>query len=468
MKRTLSVMLAIFLCVTLVLSGCGGGNKTSGESTDTGTTDTTEPATNETEGEEPAKEEPASDEIIEITYATWGNPEFEDKKIKAFEAAHPNIKVKRDESITWPWNEKLAAAAAAGKMPDVFWVFNVSPGVINGWLEDLTPYLEADPEYSSDLIYGNLTETSNYFGKQYAMPQGLFAHFMVLNLDLFEKENVPVPSPNWTVDEMRDIAIKLTKFNDHQFGLQNPWGLREYLVPAFDPSLGWLTWDGEKYNFDNPAYAETMHFVHGLLFKDKVTPDIYPQEDKDAWYGKDTSPWTLGKIGMMQDATWSLGWYKDNSKFKWDVRPLPGNKGQRLPLVTDYIGMSKTSKHKEAAFELVKWMSYSKEGWLSRIDIENPIGSMPVINDPEVWEKYLNAPHVPEGMKEIVKMIPDGFIDPFKPLPGYTEVQKMVNDKMKDFEQGKAKPEDFAEEFQQKAMQIHEEAWKQIEEATKK
>ncbi|WP_165822363.1 ABC transporter substrate-binding protein [Paenibacillus montanisoli] len=473
MKKSMSLMMV--LALSTALAACGGGNNANNTAeTNTGNATTTNEAntgTNTTTNE-PAAEEPAkTDEVVTIKYATWGDKAdngAEMKRIKAFEAAHPNIKVEIDKSMDWPWDEKLAAAAAANKLPDVTWLFNVPLAVGSGWLEDLTPYLEQDPDFSSDKIYGNLSDTGKYNGKQFALPHGLFSWVIVINKDLFAKANIPIPGPNWTLSELEEISKKLTNFNEQQFGIDGAAGMGDVLIPNFNPSLGASTWDGTKYNYTDPAWAEAINWANNFGMKDKSSLQSYTKEQRDKWYGKDISGFNIGKVGMVFDATWSLGWYKDNLKFNWDVLPVPGVNGQKAGLVTDYAGVTKSSQHKKEAVEFLKWMTYSKDGWLNRIKDEAPLASMPLVNDPAVWDAWLNQKFVTPGIKEIVKAIPNGVLETFKYQPGFADFTSKVKDKYNEkFQKGEARPEDVAAELQEQSMKYYNEAMEKINEATK-
>ncbi|WP_308635144.1 ABC transporter substrate-binding protein [Paenibacillus silvisoli] len=477
MKMTKSMSLMMVLALSTTLAACGSGNNNTTNNTATNNTAATnETATNNTSTntateETPAEEPAATDEVVTITYGTWGDKAdggAEMKRIKAFEAAHPNIKVEIDKSMDWPWDEKLAAAAAANKLPDVTFLFNVPLAVGSGWLEDLTPYLEQDPDFSSDKIYGNLADTGKYNGKQFALPTGLFSWIMVINKDLFAKANIPVPGPNWTLSEMEEISKKLTNFNEQQFGIAGASGMGDVLIPNFNPSLGASTWDGTKYNYTDPAWADATNWALNFGGKDKSSLDSYTQEQKDKWYGKDIAGFNIGKVGMVYDATWSLGWYKDNLKFNWDVLPVPGVNGQKAGLVTDYAGVTKSSKHKKEAVEFLKWMTYSKDGWLNRIKDESPLASMPLVNDPEVWDAWLNQKFITPGTKEIVKAIPNGVLETFKYQPGFGDFTSKVKDKLNEqFKKGEKRPEDVAAELQTQAMDYYNKAMEKINEATK-
>jgi len=467
-KRSLGMILTLSLLVTFA-AGCG---KSEQARTDSPSPSPSQAATAKA-SVQPSADPTAkpADEQVTIRFATWNDPVAEQKKIDAFMKAHPNIKVVIDKSVTWPWDEKLGAVAAAGKLPDVFFVFNGPFDVTNKWLADLNPYLQADPEYKAENFFGNLSKTGEYNGKQYMLPNQLFMQGVLINVDLFNKENIPLPSKDWTTADFKKIAKQLTKPSEHQFGAENLLGAREFFVPQFDPSLGWLTYDGSKFNFDKPAFADAIHWINNLVYKDKSVVDLYERAEQDKWFGKDKSGFIAGKVGMKIDANWAFADVSKNAKFKWDFLPLPGKNGQRVALVTDYIGMSANTEHPKEAFEFIKWLTYSKDGWMQRInEIEKPITSMPLLNDPEVWEAYLNTTFTAPGIKDVIAMIPKGFVDGYKWLPGDAEIiDKVLNpyDTKKELVSLKVKPEDVAKDIQQKAMDIFNKNKSQIDAVTK-
>lgn len=395
--------------------------------------------------------QPSRKNPVVITFASWWSTPMIQYATAYFNATHPGIYVKWDKQVTWDWDQHLAAAAAAKKFPDVLMVFNTPADVSNHWLADLNPFLKADKSYNPNMIFGNLSATSNYFGHQYALPLSLYAGGMLINTDLFKQNNVPIPKPNWTLKEMESDALKLTNYSQHQFGIENAfWGMNLNLASAFNPRLGQLTWDGSKYNFTDPAFSQSIDFLTKLVHQDKVATDGLDQQTMKQFYGgKD--PFDLGKVAMRPDFTWSFPGVKQD-KFHWAFLPLPGQTGQRVPLVTDYIGISATSPHKKEAFEFLKFLAYSEKGWKYRMTWEDPVSSIPLIKDPAVWNMYLSKKYIPSGMTSILKMIPNGFVDLYKWLPGYPDVlNNVVGPSFSKFLDGTARPEDLASSFQAKA-----------------
>lgn len=452
----------LFTLVAFLLSaaiGCTGSSDKDTASTTEGTT-TAAPTTTASQTEEPTTTEPTKKEIAPttITYALWGDKEKAKQEIERFNAIYPQIKVEIDPEMDWPWDEKLAAAAAANKLPDVFWVFQTPVSAQAGLLADLTPYLEKDPEFGPNAIFGNLAESGRIYGKYYTLPNALYCLVVYINKDLLTKENIPIPSPDWTYDEFVDIAVKVTKPSQNQYALPFASILAEHLYQNIDESLGWSTWNPaeQKYNFTNPAYAQAINMARDLCFNKKVSLDF---EDVAKIYGQDVWPFHTGKVAMWVDFTWNLVGVHENAKFDWDVLPMPKINTQRLAMVTDYIGMSAVTKSPDAAFEFVKYMTYSKQGWLDRLDIYNPYAGFPLVQDKEVWDKYFGQSFAKPGIKNIAALIPKAYMDGMKWLPGWSnsmnESQWKYGEK---FFKGEVKPEDVAAEIEEKANQGYRDA----------
>jgi ABC-type glycerol-3-phosphate transport system substrate-binding protein len=93
---------------------------------------------------------PMTTENITLSVAHWGQaeagePEVIEALIAQFEAAYPNINVEFVAIDQGTWDQGLTNLASEGKLPDVFWVFNVPNAVSNGWAMDITEFFEKDP-----------------------------------------------------------------------------------------------------------------------------------------------------------------------------------------------------------------------------------------------------------------------------------------------------------------------------------
>ncbi|WP_308636207.1 extracellular solute-binding protein [Paenibacillus silvisoli] len=464
-----SKFFAVLLILSLVLAisaGCSKSNNSGGNTAENGNaaSDTsTEPAANNA-AEEPAKEETPAwmTEKFTLKYADWGDEKIEGEMMKAFMEKYPNITVERDKSIVWPVETGLTTAAAAGTMPDVFMLKDVPLAVTSDWLLDLSPYWDKDEEAKT--VFKNLADLSVFNGKRYTMANFQFAQGVFVNKTLFEKNNVPLPAYNWTFDEMIDLAKKFSKPDEFYYGIGGPWGdlaFEQWLPMNNDNNYGWNTYDGEKFHFTDQQWIDAYNLK--LELRRLKVDDVMTGEEKKKLWG-DEGAWTFqkGHVAMAIDYSWNMGWIPGEMKKAGagdvDFYPMPSGKaGQRIPTIIDNIGVSSTTKYPEAAYELAKFMTWGKEGFLKRIDIEKaagqPVTKYPVSDQPELWAK-LEANITLPGEKEVMKLMSNAVPGPI--IPGWNDFSKWDTDNhfTEKLLSGEYKVADKAKEFEDKVNEF--------------
>ena len=211
MNKTL---LKFSLVTGFILVGCGGTSTASSGVASSTTNSTTSQTTSQTL------------RPVTLSYADWGNQEFNQRMIDAFEARYPHITVELRQDITGSGAEftgNLITAAQAGLLPDVFATDNV-PTVINAGLTlDVAEYWDEDPD--AELVYDNIALAGVYNGKRYAVPSFQFLKGILINLNIFERANLSTiegkyridndgyPVKDWTFEEFVNIAKDIKNFD---------------------------------------------------------------------------------------------------------------------------------------------------------------------------------------------------------------------------------------------------------------
>lgn len=185
MRKILSLGLATAL-VASTLAGCGGGNKAAE------TTAAPAATTAATGGETAAPEAPAaSGDVTEIVW--WAFPTFgvdtgyEQEVVDAFNAAHPDIKVKVEYIDFTSGPDKLTASITSGTAPDI--LFDAPGRIIEfGEAGYLVPLDDMVGELKSDLTSQSLVETCVASdGTAYMYPISASPFYMGLNKEALEK-----------------------------------------------------------------------------------------------------------------------------------------------------------------------------------------------------------------------------------------------------------------------------------------
>ncbi len=371
------------------------------------------------------------DEIVELWYMGWAWPgdQPQEPRLEAFMEAHPNIVVTYEFVDAGEFNDRITALAAAGTLPDVLWVMDNNLYVANGWVADITDYLNNDPTFDEALFWGNSLDPMYIHERYFGLPFQLQASFLVANLDVLNYFGLRLPPPTWTWDDLWNFCQRLNRPAQNYYGMEDPWMFWAFMPAAFHSDCTWdgLTTDGTRLLMDDPGVIEALKTAIkwerensavsiGLADGTILTPWDHPAF-VDA-YGN-VSPWMQNKAAFHVGWSWSLSWWTDNYESEWDIIPYPvGPVRQATPLIVDHMGISPTTKHPDEAFAFLRWMSYDAEGWADRMQVEVPCPySMPTVDVPEAWELYFANENVPKGMRDIYETLDGGIVDPNRYVP---------------------------------------------------
>jgi len=280
-----------------------------------------------------------------VTLNGWqSSPAEEDllaKVVKAFEKSHPNIKVSYSSFNNY--QATMLAKFSARKPPDVFYVdvADFADWVRQGILEPLDKYA-AKSKFKSKPFYKNLLNAFKYKGKTYGYPKDWSSLGMEVNTRLLG--NNPVPT-TWA--QLRTVASRLDVPNGKPICLSADWAR----LMAFVYQAGG---NGQFKNANSPAFRTAANFYVGLI-KDGLAAT--PDKLGSGWCGE-----AFGKerAAIAFEGNWMFPVMKDYAGVNFRTAPLPKGKTRGNLAFTVSYSMAKDSKHKQAAWELLKYLTGPK------------------------------------------------------------------------------------------------------------
>lgn len=342
MNRKWSAAVILVMVAALVLSGCGGGKGASGG-----------------RGAEGGKEK------VNLTFSVWGDVNAganEQKLADEFNAAHPDIQVKFEPIPSDGYGTKLTTSLAAGQAPDVFLIGegDYFKYVDKGVIEPLDDYLKNDSSFSLDIFQKDLIDNMKINGKQYYLPKDFNPLALWYNKRMFDEAKLPYPTDDWTWDDLIAAAQKLTKKDGGkytQFGFNaTKW---EYPIYTYlwDHGTDIANEDGtqaEGYMNGDKTVAALEKYVALSKGEGRVSPT--PQDTETM--GGDSSMFMTDKLAMMVTGRWIKG-DLDKSDVQYGSALIPkGEDGTRTSIIASAgWAVNAASKHKQEAYELVKWLS---------------------------------------------------------------------------------------------------------------
>jgi multiple sugar transport system substrate-binding protein len=314
-----------------------------------------------------------------ITYLLWGSPQegaVWNKIADGFEAAHPDIKVNVEVADWDSYWEKLRVQMAGGTPPDVFAMDAplYRDCQSRGVLLNLQPYLDADPALLEG-VYPITLDAYKTPDGMFGLPRDFQTIVLYYNKDMFDAAGAAYPTADWTWDDLRTTAKKLTLDKDGD-GTTDQWG---FWAEALDPEPFWgaVIWSfggdivdiaGGKTLISSAEATAGFQFIADMWLTDKSMPT----EQQLAQYGYDG--FLSGVSAMGVSGHWSVPDYSTVA-FKWDIAPLPkGPAGRATGVNSAGFVIAKDSKNPDAAWEFVKYaFSDAGQSELAQVGLAIPV-----------------------------------------------------------------------------------------------
>lgn len=348
MKKRLTALALAALMTAGCLSGCGGG----GETTDEG-------ASTESTGEE-----------IVINYPTFqcgvntASPVV-DQLIEEFNAEYAGKYRIQKEDVPGDANyvDKIKVQLGTGDLPPVVYGggYNLLDlALAKDVVVDLTPYVEADPEWKA--LYSDVALTTNSRdGKIYASSSegSLVGYFY--NKDLFAQAGIDAPATTW--DEFWQQCDKLKAA-----------GITPLALDTADSA--WVTslWAGAMIATSGDEGYEFMKQMNPIDYNNQPTIDAFTNVQKmlqeyttlDAIGGKyehAANNFLSGQAAMIANGPWMIGDFSDETKTTADfadkvgVAIFPGNFVYDAPIQGYFVTKQDDPALEEAAVEMVRFFT---------------------------------------------------------------------------------------------------------------
>jgi multiple sugar transport system substrate-binding protein len=340
---------------------------------------------------------PPSGEVVWALPADPNALKASQKQADLFHQMHPAITIK---VLQIPNNTnydfKVQTLIAGGAAPDLFGSGDVILPTLfqKGYARDLTPYINRD-HYSLSDFFQEEFRAFKYKGDIYALTDNWDTQVMYYNKDLFRKDGVAFPNKNWTWNDFRNAAIKLT----HGSGPSKQYGavFTSWFAPVYD--LIWsyggdiFSADGKSTLLNQPAAEQAIQWLADLYNKDKVspTPSMLGSTGPDLRF-------MSGRAAMMIDGG---RWWASEfvgppgiTKFDWAAAPIPkGPKGRANFFHISCYLIARNAKNPDAAWEFLKFL-LSKQGIaIVAADQQGIPSRVSLAHDPSFAKEPTNVKH---------------------------------------------------------------------------
>ena len=287
-------------------------------------------------------------------------------------------------------SQKLIALSAGGTPPDAgnFEDFNAQGLAGRGLYKPLDDLIRRD-RFDRNAYWKSALHMLSVDGKLYGLPNhGNFGeNVMHVNLNLTRKAGIEVPlaTGEWTIEQMIEMARKLTRPADGEWGFWPP--LYNYSVLTYLRLFGadLFSPDGRRCVIDSAEARAALQWVYDLQYKHQVCENLLAA---GAGGGRDATAGGF-KQGKQAFVNWTTGgaaeWKAPGQtaiRFDLGITLFPKHpSGRRASIIiTHGVGVTGTAKL-DAAWQWVQFITNKENGVLQVLGGAGSPGARP-----DVWE----------------------------------------------------------------------------------
>lgn len=229
----------------------------------------------------------------------------------------------------------------------VVWENDIKNFANAGGIICLDDYLE-DSEVRTDDFIDAVDKLSEGLGGTYGLPWGVAAEILYYNQDMFDAAGISYPTNDWSYEEFKDAAEKLTKKKED--GSTDVYGCA---LP--NNQTWWAGVGGAGDEVYDPATGEMRIGEGAVSFvtdcAEMVENGVMPAPSSDT-----ADLFAAGKAAMCWQGSWFTGTYGGDLPFNWDIASLPTNKVKYNTLHTGFYTINANSDKQDSAFKVIEYL----------------------------------------------------------------------------------------------------------------
>ncbi|MDY4578981.1 ABC transporter substrate-binding protein [Bariatricus sp. HCP28S3_E4] len=352
-KKIIASMMVAAMATTLV-AGCGSkGQESTESSTDSGSK--------------------------KITIATWNEPNS-DEALNMYAQCEKALGVDLEVTVIpeSDYSSKLnQMVATKDDSIDIYiiWECDIANFAAADGILPLDDYL-ADSDIDTNDFIEAVNTLSDGLGGTYGLPWCAATEIMYYNQDMFDAAGIEYPSNDWSYEEFKAAAEKLTQKDGDTtsvYGCDLPnvqtwWaGIGGAGDQVYDPATGKLViGDGAEAFISDCA--------------DMVSKGVMPEPSSDT-----ADLFAAGKAAMSWAGSWNIATYGDDLGFNWDIATIPTNKVKYNTLHTGFYTINANSKNADTAWSVIEYLM-GEEGQTINSKASGNMSALMKIADEGAWK----------------------------------------------------------------------------------
>ncbi|MDT0156074.1 extracellular solute-binding protein [Microbacterium sp. ARD32] len=389
---------------------------------------------------------------VTITWWTGQSDEAEtllEGMADEFEKLHPNvtIKISSGASSTEELLQKLSAGFAGNSYPNISYAFGSWASELESSQRtlDITDEVQ-DPEVGWDEFSEAARATVQPTGESIIGFPALVDNIsLIYNKTVFDAAGVDYPTEDWTWDDFRAAAKKLTDPAEETYGYAYSVSGSEETTWQFWPHLwqnrGEILADDQSVAFAGDEGVAALEFLRAMAVDDK---SVYLDQTDT----KFAQLFASDRIGMMTSGPWQL-WDLNEAGTDYGVTILPGTDGDHQTVSgPDIWALFDTQDVNENywSVKLMTWLTAPEQDLRWNV----AYGNLPLrdseIDTPEFQDQVIALPGL-----DVMAKNNENALKARPTVSGYVGLSEAIADAISKVLQGQGTPEDALKNAAEKA-----------------
>jgi multiple sugar transport system substrate-binding protein len=286
------------------------------------------------------------------------------------------------------YTEKVTTLIAAGTPPDVFFLLARAKAafVEQGLVLDLTSRIKASKIARPDLYFKPMQEAMQYKGRFWGTAEDYNTTVLLLNLTLFQEQGLAKPRLDWSYEDYRALAKRLSNPEKRIFGGDN-WmqgaGIQHLATLWSFGRHFWVSSDETKALVNSSSSIEAHELFRQMALVERTVPS--PANPAAQGQGGDEGYFAVW--ASWANKPWQLHVKHDGKvPYEWTLHTFPkGPADQKQGSQGHLYAIPAGVKRPDDAWVLAEWIG-GIEGWRQFVKIGRGI-PLPVA-DRALWEEY--------------------------------------------------------------------------------
>ncbi|NNG02260.1 MAG: carbohydrate ABC transporter substrate-binding protein [Desulfobacteraceae bacterium] len=300
-----------------------------------------------------------SAKTVTLTLGSWRVDDVDqvNRIIAAFNAKHPDIRIKFQPTNPPEYNATLRTQLEGGTAPDLFYLrsFATSRQLYE---EKFLEPLGDLPGLKENFTAATISPWATEDGLAYGVPMMAVSHGIYYNTDIFNKLKLNIPD---TWEQLMDAAKAVKKAGIVPFANASgdEWTIAEIVFMNLAPNFIGGREGRLAYLSGDRCFNDT-HVVNAFQAVGDLSPYL-PKGQEALSYYDSQQMFLMGEAAMWMGGSWDISFFEtEKADFNWSVFAMPAPAGQPEHVTFHMdagMGLNAASTHKKEARIFLEWMT---------------------------------------------------------------------------------------------------------------